>query len=643
MGKKWTSILNRFGGRGRKRVLSSKELLIRDTITFLVSVYVILSVFLFPNPLIYRVTVFSFYFGILFITYTSPNASDDHITFYDWLLLTVSFSISLYFTVNAQQLLERKAFISEVTSDQVLLMILCLWVITEGVRRVAGLWIPTINGIFMIYFIFGQYIPGRFGHLGFSLEMITDGLFLTRFGIWGVTMGVASGSLIITIIFSTFIIESGLGKVIMQLLDRFSFKGFGGSAKLAVMSSSIFGMISGGGASNVTTTGSITIPLMIHKGYDRVYAAAIESSASMASTFTPPIMGSVAFLMAELLGIAYAQVIGLAIVPAILYYFSLYMFVDIHSRKNKIDPASENHLLEQPPIKLRDLLLFLPLVFFLYRAFTGIPLSRMGLESVLLCILISPLVSKTWYTPKRIIQTLIKAIIRTLPIVTTMVGAGVFIGVINLTGFATKFSIFFRVFNQFPPLMTLIMIAVVIIFLGLALNTPSTYLISVVFFAPLLIQMGYPMLHVHMFILIYSAVGSITPPVALTSLTAAIIADADPSKVGFKGMLISVFAYILPIVFITNTTILNPALSIDFVASISNVVLGFFLIISFIESWLFDRSITLIERVMLGLLGIALCWFSSSSYILMLSLIVLSFYMWIIAKRGRKYEKEMVG
>lgn len=613
----------------------------RDSLAFLVSVYVIASVFLFPNPLIYRVSVFSFYFAILFITYTSPNASCDRMSIYDWILFFISFSLSLYFTLNADMLLERKPFISEVTTTQIILLFLCLWVITEGVRRVAGLWIPMINGIFFIYILFGQYIPGRFGHLGFSLEMITDGLILTRFGIWGVTMGVASGSLIITIMFSTFIIESGLGKVIMQLLDRFSFKGYGGSAKLAVLSSSVFGMISGGGASNVTTTGSITIPLMINKGYDRVYAAALESSASMASTFTPPIMGSVAFLMAELLGISYAQVIRLAIMPAILYYFSLYTFVFVHTKKHKIEPSLSGHLLNQEKISYRSLLLFLPLIFFLYRAFTGVPLSRMGLESIMLCVLISPFLSKTWFTPKRIIQTLIKAIIRTLPIVATMIGAGVFIGIMNLTGFATKFSIFFRVFNQFPPIITLILIAAVIIFLGLALNTPSTYLISVVFFAPLMVRMGYPMTHVHMFILIYSAVGSITPPVALTSLTAAIIAEADPSKVSFKGMLVSVFAYVLPIVFMINPIILNPSFSMEFAVTIANTMLGLILMVAFIEGWLIDHKISILVRILLALLSSVLIRFSFSWILLVLVVVLLSVYLYRSAKRRADYE-EMV-
>jgi TRAP transporter 4TM/12TM fusion protein len=630
-------------GRGRKRVLNSRELVIRDSLAFLVSIYVIISIFLFPNPLIYRVTVFSLYFGLVFLTYTSPNSQTDRITGYDYLLVSMSFLISFYFILNAEQLISRKAFITEVTFVQMLLALVCFWVLTEGVRRVSGPWIPGINVAFLIYILFGQYIPGRFGHLGFSLEMITDGLFLTRFGVWGVTMGVASGSLIITIIFSTFIIESGLGSVIMKLLDRFAFKGYGGSAKLAVLASSVFGMISGGGASNVTTTGSITIPLMINKGYNRVYAAALESSASMASTFTPPIMGSVAFLMAEVLGISYAQVIRLAIVPALLYYFSLYSFIHVHTEKKQIEPSVNIDQHDQSNISMKDLLLFLPLFYFLYRAFSGVPLSRIGIESVLLCILISPFLRDVWFTPKRIMRTLIKAIIRTLPIITTMVAAGVFIGIINLTGFATKFSIFFRVFNQFPSLIILIMIAVVIIFLGLALNTPSTYLISVVFFAPLLVQMGFQMTSVHMFILIYSAVGSITPPVALTALTASIIAEANATSVGFKAMLLSVFAYLLPIVFIYNPQILNPMWSLTFITSLLNVSFGFLMMIYVIEGWFVDRNINIAQRMLVLVVGVVQLWFNSSfTLLLMVSLSLFGIYL-LNAKRRVDYEKELVG
>jgi TRAP transporter 4TM/12TM fusion protein len=627
-------------GRGRKRVLNSRELMIKDVLAFVVSVYVILSVFLFPNPLIYRVTVFSFYFGLVFLTYTSPNAKSDRVSKYDYLLMASSFFLSLYFTTNAQQLILRKPFITEVSSTHMILGLVCFWVITEGVRRVSGMWIPVINFAFLMYFLFGQYIPGRFGHTGFSLAMITDGLFLSRFGVWGVTMGVASGSLIITIIFSTFIIESGLGNIIMKMLDRFSLKGFGASAKLAVLSSSIFGMISGGGASNVTTTGSITIPLMINKGYNRVYAAALESSASMASTFTPPIMGSVAFLMAELLGISYAQIIRLAIMPAILYFFSLYMFIHVHTEKNQIEPSVQNDQSDPIKISIKDLLLFLPLIYFLFRAFSSVPLSRIGLESIFLCIVISPFLKEVWFTPKRIIQTLIKAIMRTLPIITTMVASGVFIGIINLTGFATKFSIFFRLFSQFPTIILLALIAMVIIFLGLALNTPSTYLISVVFFAPLLVQLGFQMSTVHMFILIYSAVGSITPPVALTALTAAIIAEADATLVGFKAMLLSVFAYLLPIVFMYHPHILSPSLSLGFFTSVLNISMGFIMIIYTIEGWFIHRSINRVQRVLVALLSIVLLWFSSSFVLLLSVSLFMLVNVLLTTKRRVAYEKD---
>lgn len=629
-------------GRGRKRILSSKEMMIRDSLAFIVSIYVIVSVFLFPNPLIYRVTVFSFYFGLVFLTYTPVNSRTDRITVYDYFLLFLSFLLSFYFTANAQQLISRRPFISEVSMTHMILAIICLWVLTEGVRRISGPWIPAINFAFLFYIFFGQYIPGRFGHLGFSFEMITDGLFLTRFGVWGVTMGVASGSLIITIIFSTFIIESGLGNVIMSLLNRFAFNGYGSSAKLAVLSSSIFGMISGGGASNVTTTGSITIPLMINKGYNKVYAAALESSASMASTFTPPIMGSVAFLMAEVLGISYAQVIRFAIAPAVLYYFSLYISIHVYTERKKIEPSIKNTLQNQSNVLLKDLMLFLPLLYFLFRAFSGESLSRIGLESVLLCIFISPFTSVARFTLRRIAQTLTKAIIRTLPIITTMVAAGVFIGIINLTGFATKFSIFFKLFNQFPSLILLIMIALVIIFLGLALNTPSTYLISVVFFAPLLIQMGFQMTSVHMFILIYSAVGSITPPVALTALTAAIIADANPSAVGFRAMILSVFAYVLPFAFIYNPSILNPALSLEFFISLLNVGLGFLMLIYVIEGWFVNRGINIVQRTFLAFLSLGLLWYSSSFGLFLTVISFLLGYLLFNNKRRAIYEKDLV-
>jgi len=630
--------------KGQVRDLKGKQALIRDGFALFTAVYILISIFIYPNSLFHRTFLFGLYFSMVFMTYAPTSASiDSRVSWIDYGLVFLSLGISCYFATNLSMLLERRPFISSVSTLQIILAIITIGLLIEGVRRISGIWLPIINIVALIYLSFGQWIPGRFGHLGFSVQYVVDGLFLSRHGIWGVTMGAASGALLVIIIFSTFLLNSGIDEFLFKLIGRITSKSYGGFAKVAVLSSAFFGMISGGGASNVSATGTITIPAMIKKGYSPVYAAALESCASMASTFTPPVLGSVAFLMAEVVGLPYNRIAQAATIPAILFYINLFILMDIHSRKVKIEKF-EN--IEQPSwISLfrKGIMYFIPLTYFFWRLMTGVSLARVGFESILVVITISAFNPIYRFNLTKIKDTLIKGIRRTLPILTTMASAGILIGVINLTGIASKFSVYLTVLSNTSIYFTLFLIMLVILFIGTAINTPTTYLISVVFFAPMLIRYGFEPLSVHMFILFYSAMGSITPPVAITALTAAAIANASPTKVGLKAMYLSILAYLLPMIFIFRPEVLGVNFNIHSLVLLISIVIGVIYLSFGIEGWFFDYNFFWGFRLLLILNGLILI-FNRHLFVLFLGCIFLGFFVllfYIISKRkgDLSYEK----
>lgn len=554
--------------KGRKRKLSNSLRKVKIFATWIITLVVIFSIFSFPDSLIYRPAVFSLYFSLVFLMYGPKRDSDDKVHWIDIILMLLALAIGLYYILNGNELIMRRPYIQPLKLEHQFIALVATIILNEGVRRVVGSWIVGINLVFVFYALFGHFIPGRFGVRGLNLELMLDGLYFTRTGVWGVTVAVAFSSLIMIILFSSFVLASGLDQVILKMFQKWSFKGSGGSGMLAVVASAFFGMISGGGTSNVTTTGTLTIPLMKKQGYSPIMAAAIESSASMASTFTPPIMGSVAFLMAELLGLTYGRVMIMATLPALIYYGSLIILVKSYAITHHIDKLESTSTIELP---LKSFVLFGPMLYFIVAASMQQSITRSALEAIVLTIGLHFILIRK-LDLSFIVKTIEKAIDRTMPIIVSMAGAGLFIGIINITGFATKLSVFFRTIQDWPMAIIILMVGLMVIFLGLALNTISTYLIAVVLFAPTLVRFGFDLKSIHMFILIFAALGSITPPVALTSLTAATIAQAPIDAVGWKAMTLSIPAYVIGVVLLFQPQLLSPSLTVDFGLLILNTL-----------------------------------------------------------------------
>jgi len=585
---------------GEKRPLTGWELHLKNTISIAGALYLIFAVMFYPEPILHRSIAFGMFFSVIFLSYATPGVkAASRIPVSSWIMALLSVGVSVYIAINFNRISERIVFVDQVTALDIFFGIATLFLLVEGGRRILGPWLPALGLLGLAYAVFGHLIPGKFGHVRFSLDYMIDGMFLSDYGVWGSTMGVATGQIMVFIMFATLLQTTGASDFLFDFVAKTAGKYKGGIGKVAVVSSAMFGMISGGGMTNVSTTGAMTIPMMKKSGYTKEYAACIESAASTGGVFMPPVMGSVAFLMSDLVGIPYAEVLRRAFLPALVYFMALFFSVDFKSRRDKI-----SGIIDIPKDSLFKLFMkgysfFIPLTFLVYRLAAGRPAAKAGLETIGLMLIIGFLNPRNRLNLKKIMETLKKAVSRGLIIISTMATCGILIGSMDLTGITSKFSTYLTSVANVSSIITLLLVMVMTLFLGLAMGASSTYLIAAVLGAPVLIGLGYPPLGVHMFILFYAAMASVTPPVALTSYTAASIAGADPMKVGWMSMRVGMVGYIMPFIFVINPAIIQigtiPGIALAFcfaIAGVGILALG-------LEGWFFGLDTSIPIRILL--------------------------------------------
>lgn len=598
-------MMDRLIGEGKKRILEGQWLKVKNGLSIITALYLFSSVLLYPEPLLHRSIIFSLMFAIIFISYGTPGSDTvNRVPGYDVFLSILSLSVGVYIFLNIDRIIYRFPFVDDVLFTDTVFCILTIFLLLEGTRRIIGPWLSILSIGAIVYVYAGDGIPGRFGHMGFSFKNIVDGLFLTSDGIWGSTLGIASSHIMIFMIFGTFLLNSGAGDFLFTLVSRISGSGRGGVAKIAVLISAMFGMVSGSAIANASTTGVMTIPIMKKHGYPADFSAAIESCASVGGIFMPPIMGSVAFMMSDVVGVPYYRIATISLLPAVIYFSALFFAVDAKAARIGLVGIEKDESIGILSILKTGGGYFLPLFYLIFRLMRGVTPSRVGLEAIVLTIMISAVTKNNRMGIKKIADSLIKGIDKSMMIVSTMGTCGILIGIIHTTGIAAKISSLLVSLASFSGLLTLFLVMGVAVFLGLAMNITSSYLLTAVISAPILIRYGFEPISVHMFILFFSAMATITPPVALTSFAAASIAEAPPMKVGFLSMKTGLVAYILPFVFIFNPSILLigswQETLLAFIAAIAGVKL-----LSYgTEGWFVGRDIGMFPRIILSISGI---------------------------------------
>lgn len=429
--------------------------------------------------------------------------------------------------------------------------------VLELARRTSNWVFPMIVALAVAYAFLGYLIPGQFGHRGFDSAYLSEIIFLSDRGLWGMLVNVASTTLAAFVLFGAILLHTGAGETFFDLSARLGGSRPGGAAKIATFASGFFGAINGSTVANVATTGNFTIPLMKRLKYPPAYAGAVEAIASTGGQLAPPIMGTAAFVMAELVGVNYWSIALAGVLPALLFYLGIYSTVHVIARRQGFRPVTADDLPDW-----RGAMNFTRLAP-IAAALGGLGFGVLNGNSVeltacygMLAMLAAVLVARiaNGENPREVISIILRALEAggkgVVIVGILLVGAQVFVAMINLTGFGVAVTSAVLAIGQGNIWLIAALMAVVCLIAGMGLPTSAAYVMVAAVFAPALIQQGIDPLVVHMFVLYYAALSVITPPVCLGVFVAATIAQAPWIKVAVETLRLGATAYALPMLFL---------------------------------------------------------------------------------------------
>src|SRR6056297_3641286 len=474
--------------------------------------------------------------------------------------------------------------------------------ILELTRRVAGLALVIITGVFLLYTFTAHMLPGILAVQNAYSWQRFFGHVYSDAGILGPTTAVSSTYIILFIIFAAFLQASKVGDYFVNFAFAAAGRARGGPAKVAIFASGLMGMINGTSAGNVVATGSLTIPLMKKVGYQKKTAGAIEAAASTGGQIMPPIMGAGAFIMAEITGIPYQEIAIAAIIPAILYFVSIYFMVDFEAAKLGMRGMREDELPKFNKL-VRQVFLFLPIIILIYALFMGYSVIRAGTLATISAAVVS------WLTPYRMgPRSIVKAFelagVMSIQIITVCACAGIIVGVISLTGVGARFSSVLLDLAGVSQLLALFFAMCIAILLGMGMPTTAAYAVAASVVAPGLVQLGIPQLTAHFFVFYFAVVSAITPPVALASYAAAGISGANPMETSVASFKIGIAAFIVPFMFFYNSAILMDGTWAEVIRAGITATFGVFLLSAGVQGWFMGARSAWFLRA--GLIGAAL-------------------------------------
>ncbi len=471
------------------------------------------------------------------------------IPWYDILLMVCGTGAFLYYAINAETIVNR----FKITTPEVIIGAVGILCLAELCRRSVGLPILCVAAALLVYaIIWGSTNPSMLARVTENVRV----LFYSKEGILSTPINVCSKYIVMFIIFGAFLERTGIAdffiKIANALVGRFS----GGPAKVAVVASALEGMVSGSSVANTVGSGAVTIPLMKRTGYKPEFAAAAEASASTGGQIMPPIMGAAAFLMSETIGVPYSNVVLRAILPAVLYFAGVFITVHLEAKKEGLKGLTKEELPRLKPL-LKQSYLLLPLILLIYLVGTSTrSIAYAAAIAIVVAIVVSLFNKEHRITPKRLLEALAAGGQGMITVAAACGVAGIIAGVIGITGLAyTLFNgIVALAGNQVIIALFLTMLCCIV--LGMGVPTTANYCIMAATCAPILVQMGVPMIAAHFFVFYFGIVADLTPPVALAAYAGAAIAQANPMKTAFTATKLAIGAFIVPYVFALNPAML---------------------------------------------------------------------------------------
>lgn len=567
-------------------------------------------------PLLQRSYYTLFVFIVGFFLYPKNNKLTFLSIFINASLTFLAISTIVYQIINHDAILRRPAM---PTALQIILGTILILMIFELGRRTSGMVLPIVTSFVIIYTLFGHLFPRGFAHAGVDYNYLIYYLYNSYEGIFGVPIGITAKYIYLFMLFGALLIITGAADVVFQIAQLIVGKAKDAPAKVAVIGSALFGSVSGSATANVMATGSITIPLMIKMGYSKDYAAAIESTASTGGVIMPPIMGSVAFIMAEFMGVSYLTIVFKAIIPAILYYIALLLMVHIQGvklrQKGKLKEIDLFNERDATIVKKEQNL------FQLLKSKGHLLLGLVVLVYLLIALKLSPNLCAFWgiivtfaapflkkdtrLSFKQIIDGLEKGLDMAVSITPPLAMAGMISGMAITTGLVTKITSSLTALGGSSLLILLGLGMIVAIILGTGVTDSVAYILTSLFLVPALVKSGIDPISANFFVLYFATVSYITPPVALAVYAAVSIAGSDLVKTGIQAVKLGIAGFLVPYLVIYKPEILLEGEIVLIIWSIFTSILAVCLISFVFESWILQK-IYLLEKIVLIIAIIAL-------------------------------------
>ena len=554
---------------------------------------------------------------------------------YDLLIIISIIFVQLWTTWDVETFMMRYGdkYIGDIIVGSIL-----IFLVLDGTRRAVGWAMVFVAGFFMLHALYAHKFFGFFYGPPTRLAKYIDTLFMTSDGIYGIPLYVASTYIVLFIIFGAILIRSGVGRFFVDLAISLTGHRTGGPAKAAVVASGMTGTVYGSAVANVVTTGSFTIPLMKNYGYRPRFAAAVEACASSGGQITPPIMGAAAFIMAEFLEAPYSYVILAAIIPAFLYFVTIYFMVHVEAEKHGIEKIDKSMLPNVIDVLKSGWHMLLSLVVLIALLIYGYTAMKAGFWAIISVIFLSFFKSNTRMSVVDLLGAFESGIKSTVPVTIACACAGIIIGSVFVSGLGLKFtqSVIDLSGGMLFPLLCLTAISAII--LGMGMTTTAVYITVAALIVPSLIQAGVTPIAAHMFAFYFGVVSTITPPVALASFAGAAIAKSPPMATAVESSKVGIAKYIVPFAFIYNPSLLMEGSYWISLYSLLSVLLAYWSMTLGLEGYLnkplnvYTRIIAFVSSILLLLPPLSIFYGVSGFLLNGVGLVILIFVYFIQGK-----------
>ena len=551
-----------------------------------------------PEAIIFRGTHLLFALTLVFLLYPLKPRGAAAWRSIDLVLLALGYGFVLHIFTNYEYFINRIIYIDDLTIADKFYAVIAVAIVLEATRRVIGLALPLTAAAFLIYAI---------GFTRITPQVLMEQLYFSTEGIFGSTLGVSASYVMLFVLFGSFMERSGTGQLFMDFSMSLTGHTAGGPGKVAIVSSALFGTVSGSAVANVMVDGPITIPLMKRTGFRPPFAAAVEAVASTGGQIMPPVMGAAAFVMAEFLAVPYAQVALWAAIPALLYYVSLFFAVHFDAKRHKLAGVPKSELPRFLNVMAVRGHLFVPIFVVLIGLILGYSAPLCALAGALACIPIALLRASTrggigW---RNVFDALVDGARNTLSVAMACACAGIVIGCVTITGLGITFTEVVIVLAQSSLIAALVLTAIAGIVLGMGMPTTPSYIVMVSLLVPAIIKLGAIAPAAHMFAFYFAILSAITPPVALAVFAAAGLAKSDLWATGWQAMRIAAPTYIVPFMFIYEPSLMLIGDWFESLTSTVSAVIGVMCLAAGLQGYLlrearwWERAVLVVAALLL--------------------------------------------